>query len=88
MLRTRFICAEKSRHVDHPGGDPPAQCRGHIYNYRNRSQLGDVMPQDQKFEIPQELRQLAEENVERARQLYGSWMAWRRTWLRPKTSTN
>ena len=38
------------------------------------------MTQDQKFEIPQELRQLAEENVERARQLYlqfmdgvGSW---------------
>jgi len=28
------------------------------------------MTQDQKFEIPQELRQLAEENVERARQLY------------------
>jgi hypothetical protein len=24
------------------------------------------MPQDQKFEIPQEVRQLAEENVERA----------------------
>jgi hypothetical protein len=37
-------------------------------------QLGDVMPQDQKFEIPQELRQLAEENVERARQLYLQFM--------------
>jgi hypothetical protein len=30
------------------------------------------MPQD--FEIPQELRQLAEENVERARQLYVQFM--------------
>ena len=38
------------------------------------------MPQDQKFEIPQELRQLAEENVERARQLYGSWMALGKLW--------
>ena len=28
------------------------------------------MPQDQKFEVPQELRHLAEENVERARLLY------------------
>lgn len=28
------------------------------------------MAQDQKFEIPQELRELAEENVERARKLY------------------
>jgi hypothetical protein len=32
------------------------------------------MPQDQDFEIPQELRQLAEENVERARQLYLQFM--------------
>ena len=32
------------------------------------------MTQDQKFEIPQELRQLAEENVERARQLYVQFM--------------
>jgi hypothetical protein len=32
------------------------------------------MAQDQKFEIPQELRQLAEENVERARQLYLRFM--------------
>jgi hypothetical protein len=32
------------------------------------------MPQDQKFEIPQELRQLAQENVERARQLYIQFM--------------
>src|SRR4029077_11452794 len=32
------------------------------------------MPQDQKFEIPQELRQLAEENVERARELYVQYM--------------
>jgi len=32
------------------------------------------MAQDQKFEIPQELRQLAEENVERARQLYLQFM--------------
>jgi hypothetical protein len=30
------------------------------------------MPQD--FEIPQELRQLAEENVERARRLYVQFM--------------
>ena len=28
-----------------------------------------------QFEIPQELRQLAEENVERARQLYLQFMA-------------
>jgi hypothetical protein len=32
------------------------------------------MPQDQKFEIPQELRELAEENVERARKLYLQFM--------------
>src|SRR6516162_5967245 len=32
------------------------------------------MPQDQKFEVPQELRHLAEENVERARQLYLQFM--------------
>jgi hypothetical protein len=32
------------------------------------------MPQDPPFEIPQELRQLAEENVERARQLYLQFM--------------
>jgi len=32
------------------------------------------MPQDQKFEVPQELRHLAEENVERARQLYVQFM--------------
>lgn len=32
------------------------------------------MAQDQKFEIPQELRQLAEENVERARKLYLQFM--------------
>jgi hypothetical protein len=32
------------------------------------------MPQEQKFEIPQELRQLAEENVERARRLYLQFM--------------
>ena len=32
------------------------------------------MPQDQRFEIPQELRQLAEENVERARKLYLQFM--------------
>jgi hypothetical protein len=32
------------------------------------------MPQNQSFEIPQELRRLAEENVERARQLYLQFM--------------
>ena len=32
------------------------------------------MPSDQKFEIPEELRQLAEENVERARKLYLQFM--------------
>ena len=32
------------------------------------------MAQDQKFEIPQELRELAEENVERARKLYLQFM--------------
>jgi hypothetical protein len=32
------------------------------------------MPQDQKFEVPEELRHLAEENVERARQLYLQFM--------------
>jgi phasin len=33
-----------------------------------------AMPQNQQFEIPQELRQLAEENVERARKLYLQFM--------------
>jgi hypothetical protein len=33
-----------------------------------------AMAQNQRFEIPQELRQLAEENVERARQLYLRFM--------------
>jgi len=32
------------------------------------------MTQNQRFEIPQELRQLAEENVERARKLYLQFM--------------
>ena len=32
------------------------------------------MPQEHKFEVPQELRHLAEENVERARQLYLQFM--------------
>jgi phasin len=32
------------------------------------------MPRNQQFEIPQELRQLAEENVERARNLYLQFM--------------
>ena len=32
------------------------------------------MVQSQRFEIPQELRQQAEENVERARQLYLRFM--------------
>jgi hypothetical protein len=32
------------------------------------------MPQDQKFEVPEELRHLAEENVERARQPYLQFM--------------
>jgi hypothetical protein len=32
------------------------------------------MAQDTKFEVPQELRHLAEENVERARQLYLQFM--------------
>lgn len=32
------------------------------------------MPQNQKFEIPQELLQLAEDNVERARKLYLQFM--------------
>ncbi len=32
------------------------------------------MPRDQQFEIPEELRQLAEENVERARKLYLQYM--------------
>ena len=32
------------------------------------------MPRDQQFEIPEELRQLAEENVERARKLYLQFM--------------
>ena len=34
------------------------------------------MPQEQKFEVPQELRHLADENVERARQLYAQFMDW------------
>lgn len=33
-----------------------------------------AMPRDQQFEIPEELRQLAEENVERARKLYLQFM--------------
>jgi hypothetical protein len=33
-----------------------------------------AMPQNQKFEIPQELLQLAEDNVERARKLYLQFM--------------
>ena len=37
---------------------------------------GDGMPQDRKFEVPQELRHLADENVERARQLYVQFMDW------------
>src|SRR6266516_441274 len=32
------------------------------------------MPRNSQFEIPQELRQLAEENVERARKLYLQFM--------------
>jgi len=36
---------------------------------RDLTHVGDVMSKDQPFEIPQELRHLAEENVERARQL-------------------
>jgi len=32
------------------------------------------MPREQRFDIPQELRQLAEENVERARELYVQFM--------------
>jgi hypothetical protein len=32
------------------------------------------MPSDRQFEIPEELRQLAEENVERARKLYLQFM--------------
>ena len=32
------------------------------------------MPQNQQFEIPQELRQLAEDNVERTRKLYLQFM--------------
>ena len=39
------------------------------------------MTQDQKFEIPQELRQLAEENVERARKsTFSSWMSSGKPW--------
>ena len=33
-----------------------------------------AMPRDQQFEIPEELRRLAEENVERARKLYLQFM--------------
>jgi hypothetical protein len=39
-------------------------------------QIGELMPQNQKFEVPQELRHLAEENVERTRQLYVQFMDW------------
>jgi hypothetical protein len=31
----------------------------------------DIMPQNQPFEIPQQLRELAERNVEQARTAYG-----------------
>ena len=34
------------------------------------------MSTDQKFEVPKELRHLADENVERARQLYVQFMDW------------
>src|SRR4029078_8275340 len=34
------------------------------------------MPRNQQFEIPQELRQLAEDNVERTRKLYLQFMEW------------
>ena len=37
------------------------------------------MPEKQIFEIPQQLRELAEKNVEQARTAYGhSWMQWHR----------
>jgi hypothetical protein len=35
----------------------------------------DIMPQNQPFEIPQQLRELAERNVEQARTAYGQLMA-------------
>jgi hypothetical protein len=34
----------------------------------------DIMPQNQPFEIPQQLRELAERNVEQARTAYGQLM--------------
>ena len=42
------------------------------------------MPRNQQFEIPQELRQLAEDNVERARKLYLQFMEGiSQAWLTP-----
>jgi hypothetical protein len=51
---------------------------GRCFAVSNQKQTGvkkeRAMVQSQRFEIPQELRQLAEENVERARQLYLRFM--------------
>jgi hypothetical protein len=42
------------------------------------------MPRNQQFEIPQELRQLAEDNVERTRKLYLQFMEGiSQAWLTP-----
>jgi len=42
------------------------------------------MPRNQQFEIPQELRQLAEDNVEHARKLYLQFMEGiSQAWLTP-----
>jgi len=57
--------------IDRHWGEPAASVRHHSARLAT-VQLGE--PQDQKFEIPQELRQLAEENVERARKLYVPFM--------------
>ena len=49
------------------------------------------MPRDQQFEIPEELRQLAEQNVERARKLYLQFMEGvsgaMRAWSTPPSDT-
>ena len=45
------------------------------------------MPRNQQFEIPQELRQLAEDNVERARKLYLQFMEGiSEAWLTPSAN--
>ena len=54
-------------------GDPPSGGSSHadqVGRFGTEPWSGDVMPQNQKFEIPESRRQSGRENVERARRLY------------------